>query len=248
MFVIWPSEPRSSARASRRSSSRARATRSAGRAGSSSGASGLAPRSVSVGSGGAERQLALPLDPTTHVPELPGETTWERMLADYRTTSLSVGTHPLDLLRQHLPPEVVRSSDLPQLEHGSRVAIAGLVVARQRPATANGVVFMLIEDEHGQVNLIVPPPVYDRFRAVVRGEPLLLARGPLRALRAKPERARGRPRDPRAARPPRGERRRGERRSAGSAPLRAALIRHTFARVPSPSARHARASPEYAVA
>jgi error-prone DNA polymerase len=52
-----------------------------------------------------------------------------------------------------------------------------MVVARQRPSTANGVVFMLLEDEHAQLNLIVPPQVYDRFRALVRGEPLLLARG-----------------------------------------------------------------------
>jgi error-prone DNA polymerase len=52
-----------------------------------------------------------------------------------------------------------------------------MTVARQRPSTAKGVVFMLVEDEFGQVNLIVPPPVYERFRAVVRGEPLLLARG-----------------------------------------------------------------------
>ena len=52
-----------------------------------------------------------------------------------------------------------------------------MAVARQRPATANGVVFMLLEDEEGQVNLVVPPPVYDRYRAAVRGEPLLLARG-----------------------------------------------------------------------
>jgi error-prone DNA polymerase len=52
-----------------------------------------------------------------------------------------------------------------------------MAIARQRPATANGVVFMLLEDEHGQVNLVVPPPVYERYRAVVRGEPLLLARG-----------------------------------------------------------------------
>ena len=138
---------------------------------------GLAPRSVSVGRGGAERQLALPLDPTTAIPELPAETEWERMLADYRMTSLSVGVHPLELLRPHLPEEVVPTSSLGELENGRHVAVAGLVVARQRPATANGVVFMLIEDEHGQANLIVPPPVYDRFRAVVRGEPLLLARG-----------------------------------------------------------------------
>jgi error-prone DNA polymerase len=52
-----------------------------------------------------------------------------------------------------------------------------MTVARQRPATANGVVFMLLEDEFGQVNLIVPPAVYERFRALVRAEPLLLARG-----------------------------------------------------------------------
>jgi error-prone DNA polymerase len=54
-----------------------------------------------------------------------------------------------------------------------------MAVARQRPATANGVVFMLLEDEFGQVNLIVPPPVYERFRPLVRGEPLILARGKL---------------------------------------------------------------------
>jgi error-prone DNA polymerase len=52
-----------------------------------------------------------------------------------------------------------------------------VVVARQRPATANGVVFMLLEDELGPFNLIVPPTVYDRHRAVIRGEPLILAHG-----------------------------------------------------------------------
>jgi error-prone DNA polymerase len=138
---------------------------------------GLAPRSVSVGSGGEERQLALPLGPTSEIPELPEQTSWERMLADYRTTSMSVGIHPLDLLRPHLPAEVATSADFEHLEHKSRVAVAGLVVARQRPATANGVVFMLLEDEHGQMNLVIPPEVYERFRPLVRGEPLLLARG-----------------------------------------------------------------------
>jgi error-prone DNA polymerase len=136
---------------------------------------GLAPRTLRAQ--GDNRQLALPLEPTTDVPELPAETAWERMLADYRTTSLSVGLHPLDLLRPHLPGEVATSADLLDLPHGQTVSVAGLVIARQRPSTANGVVFMLLEDEHGQVNLVVPPPVYDRYRAAVRGEPLLLARG-----------------------------------------------------------------------
>ena len=138
---------------------------------------GLAPRSVSVGAGGDERQLTLPLGPTSEIPELPEQTSWERMLADYRTTSMSIGVHPLELLRPHLPAEVATSADFEHLEHRSRIAIAGLVVARQRPATANGVVFMLLEDEHGQMNLVIPPEVYERYRPLVRGEPLLLARG-----------------------------------------------------------------------
>jgi error-prone DNA polymerase len=139
---------------------------------------GLVPRAQTVpGSGGEEHQLALPLDPTARTPELPEQTSWERMLADYRRTSLSVGVHPLELLRSHLPQGVLSSEELRAAPNRSNVAVAGMAVARQRPATANGVVFMLLEDEHGQMNLIVPPRVYDRFRAVVRSEPLVLARG-----------------------------------------------------------------------
>jgi error-prone DNA polymerase len=123
------------------------------------------------------RQLALPLDPTAETPSLPEPTVWERMLADYRTTSLSVGVHPLELLRAHLPAGTASSRELAELPSGRRVSVAGMAVARQRPATANGVVFMLLEDEFGQMNLIVPPPVYDRHRAIVRGEPLILAHG-----------------------------------------------------------------------
>ena len=139
---------------------------------------GLVPRSQTVpGSGGEEKQLALPLEPTAETPDLPEPTVWERMLADYRTTSLSVGVHPLQLLRAHLPAGVLSSRELEAAPNRAQVAVAGMAVARQRPATANGVVFMLIEDEFGAVNLIVPPSVYDRHRAIVRGEPLILARG-----------------------------------------------------------------------
>ncbi|HVS85700.1 MAG TPA: hypothetical protein VHD91_08710, partial [Gaiellaceae bacterium] len=139
---------------------------------------GLVPRPQTVaGSGGDAKQLALPLEPTVATPDLPEPTVWERMLADYRTTNLTVGVHPLALLRPHLPPGTLSTVELAERPNRSDVRIAGLVVARQRPATANGVVFMLLEDEHAQVNLIVPPQVYERFRALVRGEPLLLARG-----------------------------------------------------------------------
>jgi error-prone DNA polymerase len=139
---------------------------------------GLAVRPQSVpGTQGEAKQLALALEPTAETPDLPDLTRWERMLADYRRTGLSVGVHPLELLRPHLPAGTLASVELQEARHGSPVAFAGLAVARQRPATANGIVFMLLEDEHAQVNLIVPSRVYEAHRALVRGEPLLLARG-----------------------------------------------------------------------
>ena len=99
------------------------------------------------------------------------------MLADYRETGLSVGTHPLALLRPHLPRGTLSSPELHEARHGSTVAFAGMAIARQRPATAKGIVFMLLEDEHGQVNLIVPKDVYERHRGIVRVEPIVLVRG-----------------------------------------------------------------------
>ena len=139
---------------------------------------GLANRPVSVpGTRGAAKQLTLSLDPTAATPELRDLTRWEQMAADYRRTGLSVGMHPLTLLRPHLPEQALRSDDLHHSSHGSTVAYAGLAIARQRPATAKGIVFMLLEDECGQVNLIVPKNVYEQHRAIVRNEPLLLAHG-----------------------------------------------------------------------
>ena len=139
---------------------------------------GLATRPRSVeGTRGEAKQLPLPLEPTAETPELPDLTRWERMLADYRETGLSVGTHPLALLRGHLPPGTLSSLELHEARHGATVAFAGLAIARQRPATAKGIVFMLLEDEHGQVNLIVPKDMYERHRGIVRGEPIVLVRG-----------------------------------------------------------------------
>jgi error-prone DNA polymerase len=123
------------------------------------------------------KQLTLALDPTAATPELRDLSPWERMLADYASTSVSVDVHPLTLLRPHLPADVLPSDVLNEAAHRSRVAFAGMAVARQRPATARGIVFMLLEDELGQVNLIVSPEIYERNRPIVRGEPLLLVRG-----------------------------------------------------------------------
>jgi error-prone DNA polymerase len=139
---------------------------------------GLALRPQTVpGTEGQAKQLPLSLDPTAETPELRDLTRWERMLADYRVTGLSVGVHPLELLRPHLPVGTLSSPELQAQPHGEQVAFAGMTVARQRPSTAKGIVFMLLEDEHGQVNLIVPSAIYERFRATVRAEPLVLARG-----------------------------------------------------------------------
>ncbi len=123
-------------------------------------------------------QLALPLD-LPAPPELRRLTAWEAMLADYSTSGLTVHSHPLALLRTRLPDDVVSSHDLDSLEHGTRVRTAGMVVARQRPGTANGIVFVLLEDEHGTINLIVPSAVYERHRLTVRTEPLMLVEGRL---------------------------------------------------------------------
>jgi error-prone DNA polymerase len=124
----------------------------------------------------AGTQLALPLD-LPQAPALRGMGEWEAMLADYSSTGMTLGGHPLALLEEWLPAGTVSSLELAGTRHGARVRVGGLVVARQRPATANGVVFLLLEDQHGTINLIVSPPVYERHRMTVRAEPLILAEG-----------------------------------------------------------------------
>ncbi len=123
-------------------------------------------------------QLALPLD-LPAPPRLRELSDWESMLADYSTSGLTVNAHPLALLRDRLPDGAVTSRDLDTLPHATRVTTGGLVVARQRPGTANGVVFVLLEDEHGVINLIVPAKIYERYRLTVRTEPLMLVEGKL---------------------------------------------------------------------
>jgi error-prone DNA polymerase len=125
-------------------------------------------------------QLSLPLG-LPAPPELKAMSGWESMLADYGATGLTAATHPLALLRQsgRIPADAPTSVGLEAMAHGQGVRVGGLVVARQRPGTASGVVFVLLEDEVGVINLVVPPPVYERYRLLVRTEPLLLVEGKL---------------------------------------------------------------------
>ncbi len=116
---------------------------------------------------GEATQLALPLEAPT-APALREQTPWERLVADYSSIGMTLGEHPMALLREELGERVVASKGLWRLDDGSGVEVAGMVIARQRPATARGVTFMLLEDEQGCVNVIVPPPVYERHRLEVR--------------------------------------------------------------------------------
>ncbi|MBI4538836.1 MAG: error-prone DNA polymerase [Gemmatimonadetes bacterium] len=103
----------------------------------------------------------------------------ERMIAEYRMLHFSASRHPFALLEGELSPGTVSSDRLPDLLQHARVQVAGLVVARQRPETAKGYVFVLLEDEAGHVNVIVKPKVYERDRAAVRMEPFLGVTGRL---------------------------------------------------------------------
>ncbi len=127
----------------------------------------------------AGTQLALPLElPAT--PRLRPLGRWQRLIADYSTSGVTIGEHALAILRERLSvPMLATSAQLPRLPSGSQVVVAGLVIARQRPGTAKGTMFLLFEDEFGTVNLIVGKAVYERHRQLARAEPLLLARGAL---------------------------------------------------------------------
>ena len=128
---------------------------------------------------GAGGQLSLGLA-LPGAPPLEAMSPWEVMLADYAATGLTTGRHPLSLVRERLAGAgAVASASLDSAPHGSRVTVGGLVVARQKPATARGVCFVLLEDEEGTVNLVVTPPIYERFRLIVRSEPLVVASGRL---------------------------------------------------------------------
>jgi error-prone DNA polymerase len=124
-------------------------------------------------------QLALPIE-LPETPSLRALDRWQRLLADYATSGVSAHDHAMAALRPRLRvPMLATSAQLARMPHGCSVAVAGLVIARQRPGTAKGTMFLLFEDEWGVVNLIVPKAVYETHRALARAEPLLLARGRL---------------------------------------------------------------------
>ena len=126
-------------------------------------------------------QLALPLD-VPAPPRLRKLEPWEAMVADYATTGLTLGRHPMALLRGGLPAGTVTAATWRRCATRRRCASAASSSPASGPGTAKGIVFLLLEDEYGTINLIVPPDVYERHRLTVRTEPLVIARGRLEKL------------------------------------------------------------------
>ncbi len=121
----------------------------------------------------------LPLAPARRLPFRPDEMDDEDLIfLDYLATGISVAGHPMEHIRPRLREYGVAASvDLPGLADRAPVVVAGLVVARQHPATANGTVFILMEDESGFINVIIPPPVYQSYREAINTSPFLLVQG-----------------------------------------------------------------------
>jgi error-prone DNA polymerase len=130
---------------------------------------------------GIEAPLPLPVGtPGEGIPMLPAPMEGETIVADYRSLGLSLGRHPLALLRDRLRGQQVSTArELQSITHGARVRTAGLVITRQRPASASGVTFVTLEDETGHVNLVVWARVAEEQRRPFLEAQLLEVHGEL---------------------------------------------------------------------
>src|SRR4029078_8818864 len=99
------------------------------------------------------------------------------MPADYGLVSLSPGHHPMALIRPYLGESMPSVRHLLEMPDGARLRTPGVGVCRQQPGTAKGFVFLLLEDEFGMLNVIVPPWLHDRQRALVRSEAFVIIEG-----------------------------------------------------------------------
>lgn len=118
-----------------------------------------------------------PLPPEEKV-NLPALTAAEHIFRDYSTSSLSLKGHPVSLVREKLSLlHITAAKYLSQLKNGDRVKVSGLVLVRQRPGTASGVVFITIEDETGVANLVVFKKIFEQYRKEIIHATLLLAEG-----------------------------------------------------------------------
>jgi len=112
--------------------------------------------------------------------DLPPMRLGEQVVEDYRRLHLSLKAHPVAFLRDELKRRgILRHDELAAAKSGRRVTVAGLVLVRQRPGSANGVIFMTLEDETAVANTIVWPQVFETFRPIVLGARLVCVTGKL---------------------------------------------------------------------
>jgi error-prone DNA polymerase len=122
--------------------------------------------------------------PTEPDPEpavaLAAMTAGRQVVEDYRSTGLSLRRHPVSFLRQDLAARrIVRCADLATIRDGRRIEVAGIILVRQRPGSARGVLFVTIEDETGHANLILWPSVFEKQRRLVLSASMIACRGKL---------------------------------------------------------------------
>jgi error-prone DNA polymerase len=109
------------------------------------------------------------------LPEMSAE---EELAADYAGTNLTIGQHPVAFARAALDRQgVTRAADLGAVPGGERARVAGVVIVRQRPGTANGFVFITVEDETGFANAIITPDRFEQHRQVILGVSALVIEG-----------------------------------------------------------------------
>jgi error-prone DNA polymerase len=111
-------------------------------------------------------------------PDLPELTRWDTTRLEYRISDLSTGDHLVSFWRDRLRAiGVMDSRAVGATKSGRRVRVAGLVIVRQAPSTANKIRFFTLEDEFGHVNVTIKPEVYDRYRRVANSNPVLVIDG-----------------------------------------------------------------------
>ena len=110
------------------------------------------------------------------IPLLPITEEGEEVSADYASLGFTLGKHPLSLLRSRLG-DCVLAEILPSLSQRTRVIFCGLVIVRQQPRSANGVMFVTLEDDTGTVNLIIWPMLLKKYRSVILKAQLLSVKG-----------------------------------------------------------------------
>ena len=118
-------------------------------------------------------------EPDARLPPMP---LGAHVVEDYRRLSLSLKAHPASFMRARLSARgILRSDALRSVKNGERITVAGLVLVRQRPGTAGGVIFMTLEDETGVANIIVWPKIFERLRAIVLGARFVAVTGKLQS-------------------------------------------------------------------